>query len=58
MIKYFPYKSDKPNKKYSFGKNCIKEKNIIKNLKLFNNVIDDCKKTNKVCIYYLQCLLN
>ena len=46
------------NKKYSFGKNCIKEKNIIKNLKLFNNIIDDCTKTNTVCIYYLQCLLN
>ena len=46
------------NKKYSFGKNCIKEKNIIKNLKLFNNFIDDCKKTNTVCLYYLQCLLN
>ena len=26
------------NKKYSFGKNCIKEKNILKNLKLFNDL--------------------
>ena len=33
------------NKKYSFGKNCIKQKNIIYNLKLFNDFIDDCKKT-------------
>ena len=46
------------NKKYSFGKNCIKQKNIINNLKLFNDFIDDCKKTNTVCIYNLQCLLN
>ncbi len=46
------------NKKYSFGKNCIKQKNIINNLKLFNHFIDDCKKTNTVCIYHLQCLLN
>ena len=46
------------NKKYSFGKNCIKQKNIINNLKLFNDFIDDCKKTNTVCIYTLQCLLN
>ena len=46
------------NKKYSFGKNCIKQKNIIKNLKLFNDFIDDCKKTNTVCIYNLQSLLN
>ena len=46
------------NKKYSFGKNCIKEKNIIKNLELFNNFIDDCTKTNTVWIYKLQCLLN
>ena len=46
------------NKKYSFGKNCIKQKNIINNLKLFNDFIDDCKKTNTVHIYTLQCLLN
>ena len=46
------------NKKYSFGKNCIKQKNIINNLKLFNDFIDDCKKTNTVRIYTLQCLLN
>ena len=46
------------NKKYSFGKNCIKQKNIINNLKLFNDFIDDCKKTNTVCIYYPKCLLN
>ena len=46
------------NKKYSFGKNCIKQKNIINNLNLFNDFIDDCKKTNTVCIYNLQCLLN
>ena len=46
------------NKKYSFGKNCIKQKNLINNLKLFNSFIDDCKKTNTVCIYTLQCLLN
>ena len=46
------------NKKYSFGKNCIKQKNLINNLKLFNYFIDDCKKTNTVCIYTLQCLLN
>ena len=46
------------NKKYSFGKNCTKQKNIINNLKLFNDFIDDCKKTNTVCIYTLQCLLN
>ena len=46
------------NKKYSFGKNCIKEKNILKNLKLFNDFIDDCIKTDTVMIYTLQCLLN
>ena len=46
------------NKKYSFGKNCIKQKNIINNLELFNYFIDDCKKTNTVCVYTLQCLLN
>jgi hypothetical protein len=46
------------NKKYSFGKNCIKEKNILKNLKLFNDFIDDCIKTDTVMIYNLQCLLN
>ena len=46
------------NKKYSFGKNCINQKNIINNLKLFNDFIDDCKKTNTVCIYTHQCLLN
>ena len=46
------------NKKYSFGKNCIKEKNIFKNLKLFNDFIDDCIKTDTVMIYNLQCLLN
>ena len=46
------------NKKYSFGKNCIKQKNIINNLKLFSDFIYDCKKTNTVCIYTLQCLLN
>jgi hypothetical protein len=46
------------NKKYSFGKNCIKEKNIFKNLKLFNDFIDDCIKTDTVMIYTLQCLLN
>ena len=46
------------NKKYSFGRNCIKQKNIISNLKLFNDFMDDCKKTNTVCIYKLQCLLN
>ena len=46
------------NKKYSFGKNCIKQKNIINNLKLFNDFIDDCKNKNTVCIYTLQCLLN
>ena len=46
------------NKKYSFGKNCIKQKNIINNLKLFNDFIDDCKKTNTVCILTLKGLLN
>ena len=46
------------NKKYSFGKNCIKEKNILKNLKLFNDFIDDCIKTDTVMIYTLQRLLN
>ena len=46
------------NKKYSFGKNCIKEKNILKNLKLFDDFIDDCIKTDTVMIYTLQCLLN
>ena len=46
------------NKKYSFGKNCIKEKKILKNLKLFNDFIDDCIKTDTVMIYNLQCLLN
>jgi hypothetical protein len=46
------------NKKYCFGKNCIKEKNILKNLKLFNDFIDDCIKTDTVMIYTLQRLLN
>jgi len=46
------------NKKYSFGKNCIKEKKYIKNLKLFNDFIDDCIKTDTVMIYTLQRLLN
>ena len=46
------------NKKYSFGKNCIKEKNILKNLKLFDDFIDHCIKTDTVMIYTLQRLLN
>ncbi len=45
------------NKKYSFGKYCIKQKkNSINNLELFNYFIDDCKKTNTICLYTLQCL--
>ena len=42
------------NKKYSFGKNCIKQKNIINNLKLFNDFIDDCKKQ----IQYVYTIFN
>ena len=46
------------NKKYSFGKNCIKQKNVKNNLELFNYFVDHCNNTNTVCIYNLQCLLN
>ena len=46
------------NKKYSFGKNCIKQKNIINNLKLFNDFIDDCKQTDTFSIFTLRELLN
>ena len=46
------------NKKYSFGKNCIKQKNIINNLKLFNDFIDDCKQTDTFSIFTLRELIN
>ena len=46
------------NKKYSFGKNCIKQKNVKNNLELFNYFIDHCKNTNTVCILTLKGLLN
>ena len=46
------------NKKYSFGKNCTKQKNVKNNLELFNYFIDHCKNTNTVCILTLKGLLN
>jgi hypothetical protein len=46
------------NKKYSFGKNCTKQKNVKNNLELFNYFIDHCKNTNTVCILILKGLLN
>ncbi len=46
------------NKKHSFGKYCIKQKNIISKLESINNCIDDCKRKNTVCIFTLHCLLN
>jgi hypothetical protein len=46
------------NKKYSFGKNCIKQKNIISKLEFFNNFIDDCNKKDTFCIFTLHYLLN
>ena len=46
------------NKKYSFGKNCTKQKNMEHNLELFNNFIDDCKQKNTFSIFTLRELIN
>ena len=43
------------NKKYSCGKDCIKNKN---SLQLFHNFIDNCKKTNTYCSFSLQRLID